>query len=188
VQFQSCARQGCGLPGTSPPSPSPFIALVMFAPAIGRVVRSPNTLPAHSVCTLGRPAVISAASQTPFRPSHQRRLSSSKASVPPDGSNTNGSSSAQQTPANASKAPAKKVASRTNRKRASTVSSVPVPKNVPRVPPTDHLQKPGKGRPIGYWAKYADAALRCEGFLVLFPSPPHIARKGDTPSSFEYVH
>ncbi|KAF2686925.1 hypothetical protein K458DRAFT_429845 [Lentithecium fluviatile CBS 122367] len=112
----------------------------MFSPALGRVVRSSSAISAPStVCSLGRPAVLGAAAQQPFsRPSHQRRLSSSKASIPPDGSNENGSSSAQQTPASASKAPARKVTGRTGRKK----SSSPPALNVPHVPPTDYLQKP----------------------------------------------
>ncbi|KAJ4305628.1 hypothetical protein N0V90_001159 [Kalmusia sp. IMI 367209] len=112
----------------------------MFSPAVGRVVRCPSSLPAPSACAFGRPAAIGAA-QKPFaRPGHQRRLSSSKASIPPDGSNANGSSSAQQTPASASKAPTRKMTGRAGRKRASTP---PVPAlNVPHVPPTDYLQKP----------------------------------------------
>lgn len=119
--------------------------LAMFSPALGRVVRSSSSLSAPAVCSFGRPAALSAAAQLPFsRPSHQRRPSSSKASIPPDGSNEKGSSSAQQTPASADKAPvgkvpAKKVTGRTGRKR----SSPPPALNVPHVPPTDYLQKPG---------------------------------------------
>ncbi|KAJ4351150.1 uncharacterized protein N0V89_006489 [Didymosphaeria variabile] len=118
----------------------------MFSCAAGRVVRSPSTLPPPLVCAFARPAALGAA-QKPFaRPGHQRRLSSSKASTPPDSSN--GSSSTQQTPASAEKAPAKasvkKATGRAGRKRTTTP---PIPAlNVPHVPPTDYLQKPGMQR------------------------------------------
>ncbi|KAF2792351.1 hypothetical protein K505DRAFT_246898 [Melanomma pulvis-pyrius CBS 109.77] len=109
----------------------------MFSPALGRVVRSTNSI-ATPVCSLGRPATLSAVQQTLSRPPHQRRLSSSKASIPPDGSNANGSSSAQQTTdTSATKAPARKLTGRAGKKRAA-----PPALNVPHVPPTDYLQKP----------------------------------------------
>ncbi|KAF2181910.1 hypothetical protein K469DRAFT_740459, partial [Zopfia rhizophila CBS 207.26] len=108
----------------------------MFSPALGRVVRSTSSISPPSVCTLGRPAAALGASQQSFsRRLHQRRLSSSNASIPPDGSN--GSSSAQQTPGTSTtKAPAKKSTGRAGRKRTITAAI-----NVPHVPPTDYLQK-----------------------------------------------
>lgn len=118
--------------------------LAMFSSAAGRVV---STLPPPAVCAFARPAALSAA-QKPFaRPGHQRRLSSSKASTPPaDGSDANGSASAQQTPAGAEKTPAEKAPARKAKGRAGrkTATAPPVPAlNVPHVPPTDYLQKPG---------------------------------------------
>ncbi|KAF1972497.1 hypothetical protein BU23DRAFT_159695 [Bimuria novae-zelandiae CBS 107.79] len=122
----------------------------MFSSAAGRVARSPSTLPPPSVCAFARPATIAAAPMSFARPSHQRRLSSSKASIPPDnsnangstpsgGSNTNGSNSTQQASASAGKAPARKANGRAGRKR--TTPAAPT-LNVPHVPPTDYLQKP----------------------------------------------
>ncbi|KAF2643962.1 hypothetical protein P280DRAFT_477398 [Massarina eburnea CBS 473.64] len=105
----------------------------MFNPAIGRVVRFSSALTAPSARALGRHTAIGAAQQ----PFSRRRLSSSKASIPPAGSNANGSSSAQQTPAGAGKAPTRKATGRTTRKRSTTPAL-----NVPHVPPTDYLQKP----------------------------------------------
>ncbi|KAF2867690.1 hypothetical protein BDV95DRAFT_173043 [Massariosphaeria phaeospora] len=119
----------------------------MFSPALGRVVRSTSSISTPPVCTLGRPvAVLGAAQQSLARrpQQHQRRPSSSKASIPPDGANKNESSSAQQAPeakANAGssgKTPARKVTGRAGKKRA-----VPQPAlNLPHVPPTAHLHKP----------------------------------------------
>ncbi|KAF2740294.1 hypothetical protein EJ04DRAFT_508275 [Polyplosphaeria fusca] len=110
----------------------------MFSPALGRAVRSTSSIPAP-VCTLARPAAtLNAAQQTFTRRPHQRRLSSSKASIPPDGSN--GSNSAQQTPATGTtKAPTRTLKGKAARKRAA--APPPLPK-VPHVPPTDYLQKP----------------------------------------------
>ncbi|KAF2122788.1 hypothetical protein BDV96DRAFT_6875 [Lophiotrema nucula] len=112
----------------------------MFSPALGRAVRSTNCIAATPVCSIGRPvAALGAIPQTLSRPSHQRRLSSSKASIPPDSSN--GSNTTQQTPrAGASKAPARKPTGRAGKKRATAEPSL----NVPHVPPTDYLQKPVK--------------------------------------------
>ncbi|KAF1962242.1 hypothetical protein CC80DRAFT_570003 [Byssothecium circinans] len=109
----------------------------MFSPAIGRAVRSSSAISAPSVCTLSRPATLGAVQQSFSRPGHQRRLSSSKASIPPNGSNADGSSSAQQTPASTGKVTARKVTARSSRKRTTTPAL-----NVPHVPPTDYLQKP----------------------------------------------
>ena len=116
--------------------------LAMFSPALGRVVRSTTSLPSSSVCTFGRPAVgLNAAQQTYTRPTHQRRPSSSKASIPPDGSNANGSNSAQQaTGTSTAKAPTRRVTGRASKKRTAAAPAL----NVPHVPPTDYLQKPGK--------------------------------------------
>ncbi|KAK3209653.1 hypothetical protein GRF29_44g228828 [Pseudopithomyces chartarum] len=107
----------------------------MFSSAAGRVARAPATLPPPSVCAFARPAALAAAQQPFVRPGgHQRRLSSSKASIPPDGSNANGSSSAQQ-------ASARKVTGRAGRKRSAATPPA-MALNVPHVPPTDYLQKP----------------------------------------------
>lgn len=118
---------------------TPSYELPMFSPALGRVVRSTCAISGTSVCTASRPATVNsigAASQALSRRSHQRRHSSSKASIPPDGSN--GSSSPQQTPNTAStRSPEKKPAGRGGRKRATPSL------NVPHVPPTDYLQQLG---------------------------------------------
>ncbi|KAF2817633.1 uncharacterized protein BDZ99DRAFT_565348 [Mytilinidion resinicola] len=109
----------------------------MFSPALGRAVRSTCAISAGPVCNARAATVasISAASQPFSRRPHQRRPSSSKASIPPDGAN--GSSSPQQTATTpAARSPGKKLAARGGRKRAS-----PSLLNVPHVPPTDHLQQ-----------------------------------------------
>lgn len=111
----------------------------MFSPALGRVVRCSSAIPAPSACAFGRPAVLAAtAQQALVCPAHQRRPSSSKASIPPNGSSENGSGSAQQSTAAASKAPARKASGKSARKRSSTPPAL----KVPHVPPTDYLQKP----------------------------------------------
>ncbi|KAF2269856.1 hypothetical protein CC78DRAFT_529020 [Lojkania enalia] len=108
----------------------------MFSPALGRVVRSTSSISAPSVCTISRPAAALSATQQPFtRPQHQRRPSSSKASIPPDGSN----STQQPTRASTAKAPARKLTGRAAKKGSATTQTL----NVPHVPPTDYLQKPG---------------------------------------------
>ncbi|OCL06428.1 hypothetical protein AOQ84DRAFT_365813 [Glonium stellatum] len=109
----------------------------MFSPALGRAIRSTCAISGASVCTASRPATVNpigAASQALCRRPHQRRPSSSKASIPPNGSN--GSSSPQQAPSAAStRSPEKKPAGRGGRKRATPSL------NVPHVPPTDYLQQ-----------------------------------------------
>ena len=117
---------------------TPPSAVTMLSPAVGRVVRSSGSISTASACTLSRPVALGAVQQSFSRPSHQRRLSSSKASIPPNGSNTNGPSSPQQTPASVSKAPTRKATGRSSKKRSPT----PV-YNVPHVPPTNYLQMPG---------------------------------------------
>jgi hypothetical protein len=105
----------------------------MFSPALGRVVRSSGSLPA-------RPAAAVLGVQQSFtRPTHQRRLSSSKASIPPDGSERP-SSARQQTSPTAQKVTTRKLTGQTGRKRAPAAPAL----NLPHVPPTDHLQIPGK--------------------------------------------
>ncbi|KAF2203239.1 hypothetical protein GQ43DRAFT_470191 [Delitschia confertaspora ATCC 74209] len=111
----------------------------MFSPALGRAVRSTCAISTPSVCTATRPVTVSAlaANQQTFnRRPHQRRYSSSNASIPPD--NSNGSSSAQQAPGTSTaRTPARKLTGRNGKKR-STAPAL----NVPHVPPTDYLQKP----------------------------------------------
>jgi hypothetical protein len=129
----------------------------MFSPALGRAVRSASCIAAPPVGSFGRPAVIGAAAQQPFqRPSHHRRLSSSKASAPPAGSKDKKSEeiSPQQatatankaSTATANKAPAAAASSASTgkavgrpRKRSSATPAF----NVPHVPPTDYLQQSG---------------------------------------------
>lgn len=121
----------------------------MFSPALGRVVRSSGSIATPSVCSLSRPATLAAVQQSLTGPGHQRRLSSSKPSIPPDGSNANRSNSEQQTPANPGKATARKVTGKAGRKRSATPPAL----NVPHVPPTDYLQKAGMyiGLRYGYY-------------------------------------
>jgi hypothetical protein len=112
---------------------SPIHRPAMFSPSLGRVVRSTGTIPTPAVCTFGR---VASAQQTLARPTgHQRRLSSSKPSVPPHGSK--GPSSAQQSQAAG--------ASRTtsSKKKRSTAPAAPT-MNVPHVPPTNHFENPRK--------------------------------------------
>ncbi|ORY13142.1 hypothetical protein BCR34DRAFT_600075 [Clohesyomyces aquaticus] len=117
----------------------------MFSPAIGRAARSANTIPT-------RPAAVLSVAQQSFclrpPPRHERRLSSSKTSIPPDGSE--GSNSPQQTTStSASKATPRKPNGRAGKKRsgngagaaAAAAPSLPAI-NVPHVPPTDFLGKP----------------------------------------------
>ncbi|KAK7185196.1 hypothetical protein DPSP01_000840 [Paraphaeosphaeria sporulosa] len=123
----------------------------MFSSAAGRVIRSSSTLPPSSVCAFARPAALGAG-QKPFsRPGHQRRLSSSKASTPPDSSN--GSNSAPQAPASAEKAPLKEATKNNEkmtqsgskqtgrRKKQATRTAAPTPTlNVPHVLPTNDVE------------------------------------------------
>ncbi|PSN66137.1 hypothetical protein BS50DRAFT_588900 [Corynespora cassiicola Philippines] len=123
----------------------------MFSPAIGRAVRSSGSIPTPSVSALGRPITLGAAQQSFSRPTHQRRLSSSKPSTPPDGSNTKGSRSADQSASKGSSSSDKSASTSTTnapagnarRTRSSAPAATPAPPtlNVPHVPPTDHLQK-----------------------------------------------
>lgn len=114
--------------------------LDMFSPALGRAFRSTCVIAGPPTCA-NRPATVSAigaASQAFSRRPHQRRRSSSKASIPPDGSN--GSSSTQTTPGTSTaRSPAKKVTGRTGRKKLTPIPTL----NIPHVPPTSYLQKPG---------------------------------------------
>jgi hypothetical protein len=112
---------------------SPNQRPAMFSPSIGRVVRTPGTIPTPAACSFSR---ITSAQQTLARPTgHQRRLSSSKPSIPPHGSK--GPNSAQQSqPAGSSRASSGK-------KKRVTAPPAPTMK-VPVVPPTRHLENPRK--------------------------------------------
>ncbi|KAF2470112.1 uncharacterized protein BDR25DRAFT_343333 [Lindgomyces ingoldianus] len=117
----------------------------MFSPALGRVARSTSSISTRPT------AALSAAQQTFSRrpQQHQRRLSSSKTSIPPDGSESRGST--QQNTSNATnKATPRKLTGRAGKKRgsvstgaAAAANTAAAPTiNVPHVPPTDFLQKP----------------------------------------------
>jgi hypothetical protein len=68
---------------TSPPS-----QLVMFSPSFARALRSTGSASTVPVSSLCRAAL--ATNPTPFRPSHQRRYSSSKSSIPPSSKKKSG--------------------------------------------------------------------------------------------------
>lgn len=124
---------------TSPPAsnhtPTP---LAMFAPTVGRVLRSTSTFPAAPASCLVR-AALNAAQQPGFRPSHQRRLSSSKPSTPPS-SKKNPEEIEQNATADLKRAGQKPKGSR---KKAKGASTIPVGNNIPMVPATNHLLKEG---------------------------------------------
>ncbi|KAH7092212.1 hypothetical protein FB567DRAFT_434719 [Paraphoma chrysanthemicola] len=106
----------------------------MFTPSFARVARSTPSLsaaPAGAVC---RAALCTA--PKPFRPSHQRRYSSSKSSIPP---------SSKKKPAEdleQSNAPTQLQGQGTNAKASDTITEIPVSSsmnNVPHVPATTHI-------------------------------------------------
>jgi hypothetical protein len=96
----------------------------MFSPALGRVFRSASSATAAPANPLGRAALSTA--QQPFRP-HQRRLSSSKPSVPADKSKRPTENATEELKAGGKKA-----------RRNSKLKG-----SIPSVPPTNHLTEPG---------------------------------------------
>ena len=114
----------------------------MFSPALGRVVRSTSSIVSPG-CTLIRPATLSAVQQTLSRPSHQRRLSSSKASIPPDGPKDPLSEEQVDTKKGAKKDAKKNAKKDTVKASTRKRAAAPPALNVPHVPPTDYLEEPG---------------------------------------------
>ncbi|CAN9122728.1 unnamed protein product [Alternaria alternata] len=114
----------------------------MFSPAVGRVARSANTLaaaPANSFVftRCARSALsTSTAPQQPFRPSHQRRYSSSKPSTPPN---------SKKKPAELDQNATAELRGAGRRsketKKLKEPSTATTGNNVPFVPPTNHLRE-----------------------------------------------
>ncbi|KAF2709894.1 hypothetical protein K504DRAFT_501200 [Pleomassaria siparia CBS 279.74] len=151
----------------------------MFSPTLGRVIRSTCAI-SNSACSLGRPATLSTVPQSLSRPPHHRRLSSSKASIPPNGSNANGPNSPEQTKDVApTKTPTRKPA-KTTRKRVVATPAL----NVPHVPPTDHLRAPGVGvssffslhRPISVKSAIPPVATNASFDAIFQPLGDHTNR------------
>ncbi|KAJ4332928.1 hypothetical protein N0V95_009540 [Ascochyta clinopodiicola] len=106
----------------------------MFSPALGRAFRSSSAIAAVPTSSVGR-AAISTAPQ-PFRPSHQRRLSSSKPSTPPDNSKRPTENAAEELKAS------EKRSRRSSKLKASSASApTTAARNIPYVKPTDHLME-----------------------------------------------
>lgn len=122
----------------------PSTQLAMFSPAVGRVARSANTLaaaPANSFVftRCARSALsTSTAPQQPFRPSHQRRYSSSKPSTPPN---------SKKKPAELDQNATAELRGAGRRsketKKLKEPSTATTGNNVPFVPPTNHLREDG---------------------------------------------
>jgi hypothetical protein len=107
----------------------------MFSPALGRVFRSASSATAAPANPLGRAALSTA--QQPFRP-HQRRLSSSKPSVPADKSKRPTENATEEL-----KAGEKKARRNSKLKGSSASSAADATPKIPSVPPTNHLTEPG---------------------------------------------
>lgn len=115
----------------------------MFSPALGRVVR------ATAPCTSSFSRVTGSQQSLVIPAVRQRRLSSSKASIPPNGSN----GSNQDAPA---KVGTKKLAAKGGKKKAAPAKSI----NVPHVPPTSHLDNSGMWYAGGRSSLHTNAAQR----------------------------
>ena len=108
--------------------------LAMFSPALGRAFRSPSAITAVPSSAVGRAAISTA--QQPFRPSHQRRLSSSKPSTPPDNSKRPTENAAEELKTS------EKRSRRSSKLKASSASApATAARNIPYVKPTDHLME-----------------------------------------------
>ncbi|KAJ4370299.1 hypothetical protein N0V86_009036 [Didymella sp. IMI 355093] len=106
----------------------------MFSPALGRAFRSTSAIAAVPTSSVGRAAISTA--QQPFRPSHQRRLSSSKPSTPPDNSKRLTENAAEEVKAS------EKKSRRSSRLKTSGASApATAARNIPYVKPTDHLME-----------------------------------------------
>lgn len=141
----------------------------MFSPAVGRVARCANTFSASPASCLVRVALTPAPPQ-PFRPSHQRRLSSSKPSTPP-----NSKKKATELDQNATaKLEGSTRGSKGAKRKLKAPSSATSGTNVPFVAPTNHL------RVDGTWllcmSDYARLLIcrRRQHVSLLWPPPAHI--------------
>lgn len=104
----------------------------MFSPALGRAFRSTSAITVVPASAFGRAAISTA--QQPFRPAHQRRLSSSKPSTPPNNS--------KRPAGNAAEGSDKlKAAEGSNKQKTSGASAPAAARNIPYVQPTDHLRE-----------------------------------------------
>ncbi|KAF2628541.1 hypothetical protein BU25DRAFT_457845 [Macroventuria anomochaeta] len=106
----------------------------MFSPALGRAFRSTSAITAVPTSSVGRAAISTA--QQPFRPSHQRRLSSSKPSTPPDNSKRPTENAAEEL-----KTSEKRSSRSSKLKVSSTSAPATAARNIPYVKPTDHLME-----------------------------------------------
>ncbi|KAF2028646.1 hypothetical protein EK21DRAFT_101679 [Setomelanomma holmii] len=105
----------------------------MFAPSFARVARSTSSISATPAGPLCRAALCSA--PKPFRPSHQRRYSSSKSSIPP----SNKKKAAEELEQNA---PARLQGQEADAKSADVITELSVStsmNNIPHVPATTHI-------------------------------------------------
>ncbi|KAG9194192.1 hypothetical protein G6011_04227 [Alternaria panax] len=143
----------------------------MFSPAVGRVARSANTFAAAPASSFvftrcARSALsTSTAPQQPFRPSHQRRYSSSKPSTPP-----NSKKKPAELDQNAT-AELQGVGKRSREtKTPKEPSTATTGNNVPFVPPTNHLREDdvklsaffGLHRPISISRSFPNATSTAE--------------------------
>lgn len=145
----------------------------MFSTSVGRVVRS--TCAACSQPTLLTARSIAAASKPLAQRSHQRRQSSSKASIPPDGARRSTPSTQQTSNSSA----------RVGRRKSKHVSSTTAPvekqnqtfakqyPNLPRVESTSHLLPKGSS-PLNHPCNPSSNESRCEHLFLLLPPPPHL--------------
>jgi hypothetical protein len=116
----------------------PAIQLAMFAPSLGRVARSTSSISPSPVLTLCRAALSTG--PRPFRPSHQRRYSSSKPSIPPSSKKK----PAQDVEQNAAtQLQGTKVGAKSKDKAAEIPIITPM-NNVPHVRPTTHIDEGGE--------------------------------------------
>jgi len=109
----------------------------MFAPSFGRVARSTSSLSAAPVVTFCRAGLSTG--PKPFRPTHQRRYSSSKSSIPP-------SSKKKPTEDLEQNAATQLHGQETGAKSEDKAADIPIAastNSVPPVPVTTHLNKDG---------------------------------------------
>jgi hypothetical protein len=148
-------RQG----NTTPPS-----QLAMFAPSLGRVARSTSSLSPAPVLTFCRAALSTG------RPSHQRRYSSSKSSIPP--------SSRKKLEQNAA---TQLQGAETGVKAEDKAAEIPVAtsmNDVPHVPPTTHLHVDGEHSRGRLAASQLTNSRRASFILLRAPSAAILPPRG----------
>ncbi|KAF2851608.1 hypothetical protein T440DRAFT_478149 [Plenodomus tracheiphilus IPT5] len=111
----------------------------MFSPVIGRAARSTNTFGTAPASCLLR-TTLSPASQQPFRPGHQRRLSSSKPSPPPSSKKK---AALLEENATAKQEGSERPAAGTRKKKQKAASTATPVHNIPYVEPTRHVDSAG---------------------------------------------